>query len=323
MASATEVQTGGADEAVVAVATTVSPEVQVALGQVVLSKGEVGVSKLLHARRREVLASVLRLLAAAGIQGTFSLPEAENASVVDVEIAQSGDGLSSEKVEIDARLMSLVVEPINALSEAQRTLQGVVRSGEEIARAIPDVAAFLNAVSLRKDGEFFELNKAGQLVMADGCPEAYGLGDDFPAAKMRQSCIWYLDEQGVTQSLQGEELYTVKEVDGKEFGARGKVQVLELTNAAKKVVPTMASGLPTLKWDGERHTGEYARMNTGQLERSRGTWIDDNSLDCSRARNAAWLVYYGSVNSIVYGSNARAGDLGSRGVLRVNLNFES
>ncbi len=228
-----------------------------------------------------------------------------------------------EQVEIDERLMSLVVEPINALSEAQRTVKGRVRSGEEIARAIPDVAAFLDAVNLRNEGKFFELNEAGQLVIEDGCPEAYGLGDDFPTAKMRQACVWYLDEQGVTQALQGEELYTVKEVDGKEFGVRGKVQVLELTDAAKKVVPTMVSGLPTLKWDGGRHTGEYARMNTGQLERSKITWTDDDSLDCTRARVAVWNAYDGLVYSVVRYSSFRDDNLGSRGVLRVNLNFES
>ena len=39
-----------------------------------------------------------------------------------------------EVVEIDERLIALVVDPINALSEAQRTVKGKVRSGEEIAR---------------------------------------------------------------------------------------------------------------------------------------------------------------------------------------------
>lgn len=228
-----------------------------------------------------------------------------------------------EHSEIDERLKSLVVEPINALPEAARTVKGKVRSGEEIARAIPDVEAFLEAMSLRKEGKFFELNETGQLVMVDGCPEAYGLGEDFPTAKMRQACVWYLDEQGVTQSLQGEELYTVKEVDGKEFGVRGKIQVLELTEAAKTLVPTMVSGLPNLKWDGERHTGEYARMNIGQLERAKITWTEDDSLDGSRARFAVWADDGGGVCSDVDRSGDRLGALGSRGVLRVNLNFES
>lgn len=322
MGSATDAPVIRADESVVEVATTVSPEVKVAAAQAVLSEGDVEVAEVLRDKRGETLALVQRLLASAGIQGTFSLPEVEDADALNVELADATEIKNPEQVEIDARLMSLVVEPINALSEAQRTVKGRVRSGEEIARTIPDIAAFLDAVSLRKDGKFFELNEAGQLVIEDGCPEAYGLGDNFPTAKMRQACVWY-DEQGVTKSLQGEELYTVKEVDGKEFGVRGKVQVLELTEAAKKAVPTMVSGLPTLKWDGERHTGEYARMNTGQLERSKITWTDDDSLDASRARGARWVDRYGGVHSGVDNSNVRDVGRGSRGVLRVNLNFES
>lgn len=228
-----------------------------------------------------------------------------------------------EQVEIDERLIPLVVEPINALPEAQRVVNGEVRSGEEIARAIPDVEAFLDAVSRRKDGKFCELNEAGQLVIEDGCPEAYGLGEDFPTAKMRQACIWYLDEQGETQSLRGEELYTKREVDGKDYEVSGKVTLLELTDAAKKVKPTMVSGLPTLKWDGERHTGEYVRVNTGQLERKTATWTDDDSLDASRARDADWDGRDGVVCSSVRNSYDQFGGLGSRGLLRVNLNFES
>ncbi|KKR25260.1 MAG: hypothetical protein UT55_C0047G0002 [Candidatus Peregrinibacteria bacterium GW2011_GWE2_39_6] len=294
-----------AGKAVVEVAVTVSPEVKAAAVQVVLSDGEVEVNEILSGRIGETLALAQRLLASVGIIDIRGpLLGAQEGDEVAVD-----DKLPSEQVEmIDARLISLVVDPVNALSEAQRTVKGKVRSGEEIARAIPDVEAFLDAVSRRKDGKFFELNEAGQLVIEDGCPEAYGLGDDFPTAKMRQSCIWYLDEQGVTQSLQGEELYTVKEVDGKEFGVRGKVQVLELTDAAKKVVPTMASGLPTLKWwdDEERHKGEY-----------------DDSLGCLRARIASWVVNYGCVSSNVFRSYYQCDYLGSRGVLRVNLNLKS
>ena len=140
---------------------------------------------------------------------------------------------------------------------------------------------------------------------------------------MRESFIWYLDEQGETQSLRGEELYAKREVDGKDYGVRGKVTLLELTDAAKKVKPTMVSGLPTLKWDGERYKGEYVRVNTGQLERKTATWTDDDSLDASRARDAAWVVYYGYVYSFVNYSSGQADYLGARGLLRVNLNFES
>lgn len=223
-----------------------------------------------------------------------------------------------EQLEIDGRLMSLVVGPINALPEAQRTVKGRVRSGEEIARAIPDVEAFFAAMSEREEGKFFELNDEGQLVMADGCPEAYGSGVDFPQAKMRQTCIWYLDEQGETRSMRDEALYTVRGADGVEFGIVCPVTVLELTEAAKKVVPIMQSGLPTLK---SRCTGEYVRMNTGQLERSSSTWVDDDSLNHHRARFASFNVD-GYVVSSVIGSYSLVSRLGSRGVLRVNLNLE-
>jgi len=85
----------------------------------------------------------------------------------------------------------------------------------------------------------------------------------------------------------------------------------------------MARGLPTLKWDGDKHTGEYARMNAGQLERSKITWTEDDSLDSSRARRAYWYDGAGRVDSAVAYSDLRGGLIGSRGVLRVNLNFES
>lgn len=88
MASATDVRTGGADEAVVEVATTVSPEVKIAAVQAVLSEDNMEVTEVLRDHIDETLALVQRLLASAGIQGTFSLPEAEGESVV-VQIADA------------------------------------------------------------------------------------------------------------------------------------------------------------------------------------------------------------------------------------------
>lgn len=227
-----------------------------------------------------------------------------------------------EVVEIDARLQSLVVAPINALPKDKRTVQGRVYSGEEIARAIPGVESFFAAMSRRKEGKFFELNGDGQLVMADGCPEAYGLGEDFPTAKKRQTDVYYRDENGVTQFIQGDDYYTVKEVDGRNYGVRGKIRVLELSEAAKKI-PTasiiMQSGLPTLQWEDGEHSGEYVRMNRGQLERAKFTWTDDDSLDVSRAREAYWFGPLGFMSSYVAPPYSRDATLGSRGVLRVNL----
>ncbi|MEK7547691.1 MAG: hypothetical protein AAB540_02250 [Patescibacteria group bacterium] len=230
-----------------------------------------------------------------------------------------------EVVEIDERLIALVVDPINALSEAQRTVKGKVRSGEEIARAIPDMAAFLDEVNLqKKDGillDFFELNEAGQLVMKDDCEEAYDLGENVLQARMRQTCIVYA-ENGQTEVMTGEEYFNVTRQDGEGIPLEMEVSQVAAQKMAKQSI-LMARGLPTLKLDGNKHIGEYARMNTGQLERRTCTWTDDDSLDASRARDADWSGGNEVMESRVNDSNCQVVNLGSRGVLRVNLNFES
>lgn len=236
-----------------------------------------------------------------------------------------------EQVEIDERLIALVVNPINALPEAQRIVNGEVRSGEEVARAIPDAEAFLAEINLQKqDGvllDFFELNESGQLVMKDDCEEAYGLGENALQARMRQTRIVY-KEEGQTKVMTGEEYFNVTKQD-----REGRPLEMELSEAAKKIDPRsilMARGLPALKWNGNNHVEEYARMNTGKLERSKITWTDDETLvnddgspDFSRARSAYWDDDREYVNSDVNLSYFRHASLGSRGVLRVNLNFES
>jgi len=237
-----------------------------------------------------------------------------------------------EQVEIDERLIALVVEPINALPEDQRIVNGEVRSGEEVARAIPDVEAFLAEVNLQqKDGvllDFFELNESGQLVMKDDCKEAYGLGENALQARIRQTRIVY-KEGDQTKVMTGEECFNVTRKD-----KEGRPLEMELSQAAKTIDPQsilMARGLPTLKRDGNKHTEEYARMNTGQLERSKITWTEDDSLvnddgspDFSRARYAYWDAYREYVRvRVCVRSDVRDAGLGSRGVLRVNLNFES
>ena len=237
-----------------------------------------------------------------------------------------------EQVEIDERLIALVVEPINVLPEAQRIVNGKVRSGEEVARAIPNVEVFLTEVNLQEqDGgillDFFELNESGQLVMKDDCKEAYGLSENALQARMRQTRI-VCKEDGQTKVMTGEECFSVTERD-----KEGRPLEMELSQVAKTIDPQsilMARGLPTLKWDGNKHVEEYALMNTGQLERKNMTWTDDKTLvnddgspDFSRARGACWAGGYGSVVSAVNRSRDRDGCLGSRGVLRVNLNFES
>ncbi len=225
------------------------------------------------------------------------------------------DVIPEQQEALDERLQTLVVAAIDALPEHQRRVRGKVRTGEEIARAIPDVAAFLNEVDAMKEGIFFELNEDGQLVMRDGCAEAYGLEEDFPTAKKRQTRVVYRGTDGVAQVIEGNEYFTV-DGDG----------ALILSDAAKSIDPDsilMVRGLPTLNWDGSKHRGEYARMNTGQLERKTYSWTDDETLDPSRARYACWLHNLRYVDSLVNDSYNQNGYLGSRGVLRVNLNLES
>jgi len=240
------------------------------------------------------------------------------------------------------RLMALVVEPINALSEKDRTVNGKVRSGEEIARAIPDVKAFLAEVDLQKeDGillEFFELNESGQLVMKDDCKEAYGLGENGLQARIRQTRIVY-KKGGQTKVMTGEECFDVTAKRGgrpflMELSEAGRPLRMELSEAVKKIDSKsilMVRGLPHLKWDSaeEQYTGEYARMNAGQLERETITWAEDETLvndngspDFSQIRIAYWNDNVGFVSSSLGRSIDRADDIGSRGVLRVNLNFE-
>ncbi len=226
-----------------------------------------------------------------------------------------------EAKEIDPRLKSLVVDPINALPEEKK--QG--RTGEEVARAIPDVAAFLAETDQMKEGTFFELNERGQLVMKDGVKEAYGLGENALQARIRQTRIVYRSAEGQTKVMTGEQYFSVTKSDEK-----GTPLEMEVSEEAKKIDGRsiiMARGLPTLQWKeaDEKHIGEYARMNDkGQFERQTYAWVEDDTItDASRARVASWVDDFGRVDSAVFNSRYQLDVLGSRGVLRVNLNFES
>lgn len=218
---------------------------------------------------------------------------------------------------LDERLKPLVVDAVNALPEGKRVVRGKIRTGEEVARAIPDVEAFLAEVALMQEGTFFELNERGQLVMKDGVKEAYGLKDDFPAAQTRQKRLVYRDDAGNRQVL-ADANFTVDKDTGDRVLPNNKGRI-----AAKSII--MERGLPTLTWDGSNHTGEYARMNDkGQFERQTYAWVEDGTItDDSRARYADWRGSFGLVDSYVNDSYDRADLLGSRGVLRVNLNLES
>lgn len=220
--------------------------------------------------------------------------------------------------QLDERLQALVVDAINALPEAKRIVRSKIRTGEEIARGIPDVEAFLAEIALMQEGTFFELNEAGELAMKDGCKEAYGLGEDARQAEKRQTRIVYRGEDGRVQVMEGNEYFTADE--------NGNLVVSDVGKKIKKDSILMEKGLPTLQWDetSKKHTGEYARMNdSGQFERQKLTWTKDKSLDSSLARLAYWDDLYGGVLSAVDYSAYLPGYLGSRGVLRVKLNLES
>ena len=89
MASATDTQTGS-NEAPVAVATTLNPDVKIAAAQTILSEGNVEVSEILRARKEETLVLVQRLLASAGIQVTLSSTQADEPNTMNVGLSVVG-----------------------------------------------------------------------------------------------------------------------------------------------------------------------------------------------------------------------------------------
>lgn len=219
------------------------------------------------------------------------------------------------KDKTNERLRTLVVEPINALPLEKRTVRGRVRTGEEIALAIPDQEAFLREIDLMQEATFFELNPIGQLLMMDGCKEAYGLNEDFHEAKTRQTRLVYRREDGAVRVMEGSEYFTADE-NGMPI----------LSDAAKKIPPEsilMRKGLPTLERDirGQVHTGEYARMNGGRFENINSTWVECKSRIFSKTLHACWIK--GRLVSFKKRDASPEDKLGSRGVLTVNLTFEA
>ncbi len=221
------------------------------------------------------------------------------------------------------RTLPMVVNPINRMPEYLRTIKGTLYTGEQIARAIPDKTAFLSEVALMEGGTFFELNKEGQLVMmeAKSTPVANAL-----EARILQTRITCRREDGAIAVMTGKELFIVTKRD-----ENGVPLAMELSEEAKQISPEsilMQRGLPTLQFNNDKHTGEYTRM----WSVSAAIWTEDESLDIAQARYASWVKYGGTIVSDV--SNAcdrnkihismwEVGTAESRGVLRVNLDFES
>ncbi len=226
------------------------------------------------------------------------------------------EGASSEKASFHPRLKALVVDPINDLSMEERIVKGQLRTGEDFARAIPNVEAFLREIDLMKHPKFCEINKEGQLVMMDGERDAYGLGEDFPTARDRQARVAYRDEAGNIQVLVGH-CFKVDRRTGNLVlnGNKGTIK-------AKSIL--MIRRLPTLyKDENDKYAGEYARMNTGQFDVDTYTWVKDDSLDSSSTARYADCNLHNAVIPYTRSLSSKVPNCGSRGVLSVNLNFES
>src|SRR3990167_3092593 len=113
--------------------------------------------------------------------------------------------------ETDPRLKSLAAI-IDGLPASARTCKGKVRTGVEIVGAIPHVEAFLSELATLKDGEFWELNEKGQLVMGDGCAEPTwgtfgpdGRGLTYHQSRTIATRICYLDKQGNPVVVEGDD----------------------------------------------------------------------------------------------------------------------
>jgi hypothetical protein len=247
--------------------------------------------------------------------------------------------LGASGVELlDERLRTLVAEPIDVKYPCGVSIAGEVRSGEDIARAIPDVEAFLAEVNLQAERSveeggpilmcFFEINEEGQLVMKDDCEEAYGLYESGCQAKIRQKRIVYRGDSGQIHVMTGENCFKVLLRD-----KEGRPDYIILSEAAEKIdlqSILMVRGLPTLHWDnGTRsHSGECVRMQRDQgINSKTNYWTEDDLIDSGDIRHIErvekWRGEEHGIASKVCSGWSRIRNVGSIGVLRVKLNFES
>lgn len=290
---------------------TVRADTKSAAIEVLSSAGDVEVIEALRGNQGEVLSIIQRLAASAGLSLMLKNPiqEAPQEGVVPLEgiLVEKQAG---EEAEGDPRLAALVSQ-FEALPDLTRTIQGKVRTGAEIARAISNVEAFLFEVADLKSGEFWEFNPEGQLVMGDGCAEPPNetLNLDYHQARTAATRVTYLDGDGNVQIIEGDDF--TEESDGsivlpKNCG----------TIAARAIL--FQRGLPTLQWTGFQHVGEYARKNEGQFEVRNYVWTE-NGKNPLFARYAYWRA--GKVNSPERNANGQDNYRGFRRVLRVKLNF--
>ncbi len=213
----------------------------------------------------------------------------------DIAKARIGENSVEKDEDIlpeDPRLVSLSRQ-YEALSKADRTYKGQLKTWEEIAGAIPNMPDFLSGVESLEQAQVYFLNKEGQLVVGDGCaePPEETLGFNYYTARSQATRISYVNTDGRTVVVKGD---ATEILDG--------VQVLS------------ERGLIDLK-------SEYKRVNNEeQFERKMSIWVESGK-NPSRARNAG--CHYGYMYSGEASPDAGHEDRGSRRVLRVNLNFES
>ena len=146
-----------------------------------------------------------------------------------------------------------------------------------------------------QDGEFWELNEEGQLVMGDGCPEPAletfgpeGKGLNYHLARTMATRICYLSAQGTVV------------VEGDDSPIPEGVNVIS------------ERGLVTLE--------EYRRKNKGQFEKQKYIWTESGKNPLV-ARRACW--YLGPMHWFKTDPGHQTHDRGFRRVLRVSLNFSS
>lgn len=254
-----------------------------------LTIGDIGTEKTAKFRLR---AGDDRDAMIAGVQGVaarmaqFAIVEAPRTEGADTQEAYENP---LEAQEMDPRLYVLK-EQYNLLYENDRTYNGKVRTWAEVTKAIPDMPDFLEGVATLTEAKVCFLNEKGQLVIGDGCaePPKATLELDYHKSRTAQTRISYLDNEGNLVVVNG---------DDTEIPADAKV--------------LSEKGLPRLD-------EEYRRVNKGQFEKKNWVWTE-NGRGASVALSAVWDEDW--VCSLERDSCHECNYLGSRGVLRVNLNF--
>lgn len=225
---------------------------------------------------------------------SFKLREGDDRDAIISAIRDKVTEMSQKEVcpkTVDFRITAFKGQ-YEALSGADRTYNGEVRSWQEVLNAIPNMPDFLTGVESLEQAQVYFLNEQGQLLVGDGCAEPLEktLGWNYHKSRTEATRISYVDSEG-----------KIVVVDDDDTEIPSEAEVIS------------ERGLITLK--------ECGRVNKGQFEKAKYIWTESGKTP-SRARFACW----GYV-SVFWRANRYSGagndDRGSRRVLKVNLNFES